>query len=136
MNIVEVMSLLLPPDITIDTRTVVLVGTVVFLFLLWLVHRQPRNIPPGPRGWPLLGYLPKLMLSANPAQTLTDEAQRYGEVLSVNLAGQLAVVLGSMRAVREAFSRNPHISARPLHHLYDKLVPNGKGRPNPSTETV
>ena len=130
----EVMSLLHPPDITIDTKTALLVGAVVFLFLSWLVRRQPNNIPPGPRGWPLLGYLPKLMLSANPAQILADEAQRYGEVLSVNLAGQLAVVLGSTRAIREAFSRSPHISARPVPHIYDALVPNGKG--NKFTVTV
>ncbi|XP_038046825.1 cytochrome P450 2J6-like [Patiria miniata] len=113
-------------NVIADLRTAVIAGVAAVLFLLWLAHRQPRNIPPGPRGWPLLGYLPKLILSDDVPVTLTKEAQRYGEVMSVNLAGQLVVVLTSPRAVKEAFY-NPDVSSRPYNNLYHTLVPNGKG---------
>ena len=111
----------------IDLKTLLL-GIAVFLGVYWLALRRksPRNLPPGPTGWPLLGYLPKLLWSECPCETLMYESRKYGEVLSVNLAGQLTVVLNSAASIREGFN-NPLVTDRPLTTLYDNLVPNGKG---------
>ncbi|XP_071793340.1 cytochrome P450 2J4-like [Asterias amurensis] len=111
----------------IDLKTLLL-GIAVLLGVYWLALRRksPRNLPPGPTGWPLLGYLPKLLRSECPSETLMYESRKHGEVLSVNLAGQLTVVLNSAASIREGFN-NPLVTDRPLTTVYDNLVPNGKG---------
>jgi cytochrome P450 len=43
------------------------------------LQRPARALPPGPRGYPLVGVLPQVLRS--PLETLTDAARRYGGVV-------------------------------------------------------
>ncbi|XP_022082207.1 cytochrome P450 2J6-like [Acanthaster planci] len=106
----------------LDARSALL-GVAVFLLLYRLLRRPPRNLPPGPRGWPLLGNLPQLVrVRAEPHRYFSKLADRYGKVVSVKLAGNLIVVLHGADAIREAFNQ-PQLSARPKLYVSEKLRP-------------
>jgi cytochrome P450 len=44
-----------------------------------VIQRSARRLPPGPRGYPVVGVLPQVL--RNPLETLTDAARRYGGVV-------------------------------------------------------
>uniref|UniRef100_A0A0A0KMT1 Cytochrome P450 n=1 Tax=Cucumis sativus TaxID=3659 RepID=A0A0A0KMT1_CUCSA len=70
--------------------------------LLWLRSKFRRpSLPPGPRGLPLVGYLP--FLSGNPHHKLTHLAKIYGPVFKLRLGPKLCVVLTSPAFIKEAF---------------------------------
>ncbi|OQV21308.1 putative Cytochrome P450 18a1 [Hypsibius exemplaris] len=89
-------------------------SVAVFVSLLcvaaaWLVFYrwQYRQYPPGPPGIPVLGYLPFLPKSMAGFSKLCDI---YGPVVHMKLgAGNDAVFLGSLEAVKEAFVDNAEI---------------------------
>ncbi|XP_072014726.1 cytochrome P450 2J6-like [Amphiura filiformis] len=112
----------------IDIQTT-LFCLVTFLLLSWWL-RSPKNLPPGPWGWPILGYLPNLALIAYrtgllPAQLLNLLGKKYGSVFSMKLTGKLVIVLNNFENVKEAFN-NPNICDRPEFHI-KKEVGVGEG---------
>jgi cytochrome P450 len=48
-----------------------------------MMHTDRRNTPPGPRGFPIIGVLPRVW--QNPLQYLLDAACRYGDVVQLRL---------------------------------------------------
>ena len=95
-----------------------------FLIVSWWL-RRPKHLPPGPWGWPLVGYLPNLAISIYRTGLTNHEflaklAHKYGSVFSMNLVGNLVVVLDKHEAVKEAFN-NPDLSDRPKVALYKEL---------------
>ncbi|XP_038875602.1 labd-13Z-ene-9,15,16-triol synthase, chloroplastic-like [Benincasa hispida] len=76
---------------------------VVLTFaLFWFRPKLRRpSLPPGPRGLPLVGYLP--FLSANPHHKLTHLADIYGPVFKLRLGTKLSIVLTSPDSIKEAF---------------------------------
>ncbi|XP_077997231.1 cytochrome P450 2B4-like [Glandiceps talaboti] len=87
----------------LDLRSVLLT-VIVFLISYWIFNRftnKRRNLPPGPRGLPLLGNVFALA-NATPFSTLRDMATIYGDVFTVRLGTQLVVVLNSYDAIRQA----------------------------------
>ncbi|KAA0039671.1 7-ethoxycoumarin O-deethylase-like [Cucumis melo var. makuwa] len=76
----------------------------IFLFifaLLWLRSKFRRpSLPPGPRGLPLVGYLP--FLSPNLHHNFADLAKVYGSILKLHLGTKLCIVLTSPSSVNEA----------------------------------
>ncbi|XP_072029315.1 cytochrome P450 2U1-like [Amphiura filiformis] len=103
---------------------VLLLGVTVFLLLFWLLHdRKPRKLPPGPKGWPVLGYIPNMALLAMsgqlPHEALANLGRKYGNVFSMNLCGQLVIVLNDYDSIKEAFS-NEDLLDRPKSELFEK----------------
>ena len=100
-----------------DIRTII-VCVLVFLIISWWV-RQPKNLPPGPWGWPILGSLPNLGIALyrsglEPHHFLAELTKRYGKIYSFYLGGQLVVILNDIESIREAFQSQgftdrPHI---------------------------
>jgi hypothetical protein len=72
-------------------------GTVllvtVYLIVKCLSQTQRRNLPPGPKGWPILGYLP--MLGALPHQDLFKLSKQYGPLLMMKLGSLNALIVTS-----------------------------------------
>ncbi|XP_038051662.1 cytochrome P450 2J2-like [Patiria miniata] len=105
----------------LDVRTILL-GIAVFLVVLRFL-RRPRNPPPGPWGWPFLGNLPQLMLSGGEMhENFSKLTARYGNVVSINLAGMSMVVLHGHNTVKEAFSRQ-QLSDRPPAYMTTMVAP-------------
>jgi len=76
-----------------------------------------QNIPPGPRGYPLVGVLPALR--ADPVRTFLDAADRYGDVVHMKAGpyhGFLVSDPADIRHVLQDNARNYHKSP-----LYDRL---------------
>ena len=96
--------------------------TTVFLFivvsvlllakeLFYHVSRNNKNLPPGPVGVPLLGYLPFLNVF-DLGDSFDKLSRRFGNVFSIKVGTELAVVLNDFDVIVKAFSR-PELLARP-----------------------
>ncbi|KAI9561435.1 phm [Daphnia sinensis] len=84
-----------------------------WLALLWLRAKQ-QQLPPGPVGLPLLGYLPWIDSRA-PYETFARLSRRYGRIYSLKLGNMLAVFLTDPQLVRQAFSRPVFSGRAPLY---------------------
>ncbi|XP_035658624.1 cytochrome P450 2U1-like [Branchiostoma floridae] len=81
-----------------DLPTFLAAACVCLLTYLYL--QRPRNLPPGPRGWPLLGNIPMLAKTAFLPATFTELSKQYGDVMSIRLGGNLAIVLSGYETIR------------------------------------
>nr|BBG28367.1 flavonoid 3'-hydroxylase 1 [Cymbidium hybrid cultivar] len=111
----------------------VLFATILFASLLFIVisgdrRRGRSNLPPGPKGWPIIGNLPQL--GPKPHQTLYALAKTYGPILRLRL-GAVDVVVASSAAAASQFlrthdanfsSRPPNSGAEHVAYNYQDLV--------------
>lgn len=86
-----------------DSVQVFLVFVLALLLLKLLLSYigVPKNLPPGPSGPPVVGYLPHLGY-AHPVG-LQDIVRKYGPVSSFYLGQKLVLLLSSYEALKEAF---------------------------------
>ncbi|XP_022107914.1 cytochrome P450 2J2-like [Acanthaster planci] len=97
----------------LDARSLLL-GTVVLL-VSYRFLRRPRNLPPGPWGWPILGHLPHMMASRDGIFKLFARlTTRYGDVVRINLVGVPMVILKGLDRTKEAFSQYQFSGHPPL----------------------
>ncbi|XP_043969265.1 cytochrome P450 2U1 isoform X1 [Gambusia affinis] len=107
---------------------------LLFLVVFYLVHFYQkqrgiyRNIPPGPRPWPVVGNFGGLLLppfirrrfgqtsnrNIGVMEALTSQASVYGNIYSLFVGSQLIVVLNGYEVVKDALSNHPDVfSDRP-----------------------
>ena len=67
-------------------------------FIRSLLPKSSRKLPPGPRGWPLLGALP--LLGNMPHVALAKMAKRYGPVMFLKMGTNSMVVASTPGAAR------------------------------------
>ncbi|XP_038079209.1 cytochrome P450 2J6-like [Patiria miniata] len=109
----------------LNTRTL-LIGIVVFL-VLFRTLRRPRNLPPGPWKWPILGNLPQLMTAKDTMfEFFSKQSKRHGSIIHVDGGGISMVVLHGYDTVKKAFSQY-QLSARPVVYITNKIFPNSIG---------
>jgi cytochrome P450 len=99
--------------------------------LCWLVKRN-QKLPPGPLGVPLLGYLPFLDLY-HLGQSFADVGKRYGDIFSLRIGTEIAVVLNSYDAIKKAFS-NPLLCDRPDTFMFQFFSQGNNGLASTSGE--
>lgn len=92
-------------------------------------RRAPR-LPPGPRGIPVLGYLP--FLTEMPHKHMAELAQKYGPLVHFRLGATPAIIIASPTMMREVLSTQDQIfSSRPpalLSSKYFAYTPDELGR--------
>ncbi|XP_040985809.1 flavonoid 3'-monooxygenase CYP75B137-like [Juglans microcarpa x Juglans regia] len=81
----------------------VLVGTFAVLWLLWAIKKQRKTavppLPPGPRGLPIVGYLP--FVGTELHTKFHQLCGIYGPIYKVWLGNKLAIVISSPSLVKE-----------------------------------
>lgn len=94
---------------TSDYLTILLKGIILILiisFVTWKLFAQ-QNIPPGPWGLPVVGYLP--FLGDKPELTLAKLGKKYGNIFSLRLGYRLVVVLNDYTAIKEALIKQGNV---------------------------
>lgn len=86
------------------------------------------KLPPGPRGFPLVGSI--FSLGRNPHLTFMEMAKKYGDVFTINLAGQNVLVVNGFEAVREALVKQSTIFAGRPHLALTQELTEGQGKLN------
>ncbi|KAJ6670944.1 CYTOCHROME P450 71B11-RELATED [Salix viminalis] len=69
-----------------------------YLFTRYLTRKFSRQLPPGPRGWPIIGAIP--LLGAMPHVTLAKMARKYGPVMYLKMGTCNMVVASTPDAAR------------------------------------
>ena len=98
----------------LDVRTVLLCLSVL-LVLHWF-FRRPKNLPPGPWGFPIIGSIPAILRDMRGGVLLHEifmrYAAKYGPVFSLKILNKTVVVLNDYASVKEAF-QHPQLNDRP-----------------------
>lgn len=89
------------------------IGLALYLLKLWLARRSALPLPPGPKGYPLIGNAYDIP-HHYPWLTYAEWAHNYGDVFSFNVFGKTTIVLSSLEAVTELLEkRSSNYSDRP-----------------------
>ncbi|XP_035699757.1 cytochrome P450 2C15-like [Branchiostoma floridae] len=123
MAAIEVLARLVGENVILQTTLVLL---VVFLATSW-IFSNTRKLPPGPRGWPVVGNFFSLA-NGHRHLVLTDWSKTYGPVYRVNLAGKLMVVLSGYDIIHEALVKTAdNFSSRPDNAIFKIINPQRLG---------
>lgn len=80
--------------------SIILIGA--YIAYQWYTY---KNIPPGPWGIPILGYL-LWINSDEPYKTFTKLSRKYGSIYSIKMGKHLAVVMSDPISLRMALAQN------------------------------
>ncbi|KAJ8020776.1 Cytochrome P450 2J2 [Holothuria leucospilota] len=93
--------------------TTVLLGIAVFLIVSWLFRLRHQNLPPGPRGYPIVGNIPYFASCKKEfPEALMELSKQYGNVIFVSFGASKAVVLNDINSIQEAMN-HPDLQDRP-----------------------
>lgn len=79
-----------------------------------------RDLPPGPMGLPILGYIP--FLPDTYGDTLTTLFNKYGEVLSLRLGSIDVVFLADYELIKQSFLKDA-FNNRPSFSFFSSVLP-------------
>ncbi|KAJ4847201.1 hypothetical protein Tsubulata_049635, partial [Turnera subulata] len=101
-------------DMITPTMLCILLLPGTLILFLWSftklrsVH-EPRLLPPGPRGLPIIGYLP--FLTPNLHQLFLNLARTYGPIYKLSLGQKLCIVISSPTLAKEVVQEQDIIFA-------------------------
>ena len=106
-------------DILLNPITFAVVG----ISLLYVyVSKQKTNLPPGPRGWPIIGNL----LDLNPNTLLPHFRQlrkQHGDIFTVKMGSINMIVVNGYESLKEVFvKRADEFSGRPNNFINKDIV--------------
>lgn len=84
-------------------HTLIVTSFLYFVACMWRWWRTSLTLPPGPRGLPLVGYLPYIRRDFH--EELTLLSKQHGPIFSLRMGSELIVVLSDHKVIREAFRR-------------------------------
>lgn len=87
---------------------------------------RDSRLPPGPRGVPILGYLP-FLVGKNPYTALSELAEYYGDMAFVQMGKKNLLILRDPGMIKEAY-RLVAFSDRPNTKLKDDKFIGNKGQ--------
>src|SRR5580658_4688761 len=80
-----------------------LIAFLVYRFFFYDPRR--RHLPPGPKGWPILGNTFDVNMGLFPQTQLMDWSKQYGEIFYLKIASSDFIFLNSPRVVKELVNR-------------------------------
>ncbi|KAK9070137.1 hypothetical protein SSX86_010537 [Deinandra increscens subsp. villosa] len=93
--------------------TFFLLVTPLLLFAVRKYNRSTKNLPPGPRPWPIIGNMHQM--AKNPHIVAANFAKKYGPLISLRLGTRLLVVASSPEAAMEVLkTQDRHLSGRSI----------------------
>ncbi|TEB27129.1 cytochrome P450 [Coprinellus micaceus] len=117
---------------TMDSNAIVASAlAIVASYTLYRISRKPKNssLPPGPKGWPVIGNLLDVPLDVDFWKTFRSWGQQFdSEVIHMSIFGINFIILNSMQATKDLLEKRGKIySARmslPMFDIaeYTKLV--------------
>lgn len=113
--------------------TLTLAGFVLAVtFVLYWYMSVPKNLPPGPKGLPILGSAVDTWDVPKQYMLLQEWAKKYGPFYKLYIANKLVLILGDYKTIQEALVKQGDIFAGRPNVL--KLVPKeyhdlGRGHP-------
>lgn len=111
-------------SIPLSGLSLFMVFILIVLSTAIFIRRTSRPLPPGPRGFPLVGVLP--LMGKQPHITVQKWWAEYGDLVSVYMGSRLVLIVNGVDAMKECFVRQADIfSGRPDNHF--KRVTKGKG---------
>ena len=73
---------------------------LLLCYLCLKMRSKPtRKIPPGPRGLPIVGYLP--FLATSPTEKLTEISKTYGNLFTLKLGDELVLFINDLATMKE-----------------------------------
>ena len=66
----------------------------------YFIQKYKNNMPPGPWGFPVLGYLP--FLGSQPQEKFMQLRKTYGDIFTIQMGSFIAVVLNGREKIKEA----------------------------------
>jgi cytochrome P450 len=121
--------------------SIIIVSLFVIVFLLWIYKRtqKPKDFPPGPPRWPLIGSLPYITgQNGSLLLGLVKPVQKFGPVIGYYVGNTPAVLVADYNILKEickldSLSHRPSIS--PMHYFtqgWETMLQHGEeniGRP-------
>ncbi|XP_078670780.1 cytochrome P450 2U1-like isoform X1 [Branchiostoma floridae x Branchiostoma belcheri] len=119
----------------VDLPTVLVAMSTCLLSYLYL--QRHRNLPPGPRPWPIVGNIPYLASKA-PAfgpNVLYELAQKHGDVMTIWIAREMHIIVSGYQMIREVLVRRAEdFSSRKVPQVV--VDSRGDGTSNKATKGV
>ncbi|KAF9645118.1 cytochrome P450 [Thelephora ganbajun] len=96
----------------------------MFSFIMEITHRRVTKapLPPGPKGWPLIGNLLEVP-SVEPWKVYAAWGEKWGGIMSVNVLGQRMIVVNSIDiAMNLLDGRSSNYSDRPILTMGGEII--------------
>nr|XP_026694607.1 cytochrome P450 2C41-like [Ciona intestinalis] len=99
-------------EVLIGLNVSTLATFLVVFYAVYYWYKRPGSYPPGPRGYPLVGVLPRL--GKYPERVMRKWSRKYGPVMSVRMGRNDWVSLNDYSSIKEALVKQGNVtSARP-----------------------
>lgn len=110
------------------TSFTITLAACILTALLFMIWKRNYKLPPGPWGFPILGYYP--FLSEKPYKDFYKLSQRYGNVISISsVGGKLFVVLNGVKTIKDVLvNRSEEFHGRPEEDNLLTWISDGLGK--------
>ncbi|XP_053376322.1 cytochrome P450 1A2-like [Mercenaria mercenaria] len=103
-------------EFSLEADKIFLLLLVLALSIVYLLKNKVRDFPAGPLDYPLIGT--NKFLQTNPHIRLTRLKEKYGDVYSIKLGKERAVVVCSLEGIEEGLvKKSPVFGGRPKEFL-------------------
>ena len=103
-----------------ETTTGVIILVAVAVFLWYIANTYNTNLPPGPWGLSIVGYLP--FLGPQPQKALLNLSHEYGHIFTIRMGSFTTVVVNGAEKIKETLVTNAAVfDSRPDFYTFSIL---------------